>query len=118
MATFLRTLSYRYQWLYDTISRLAALTVGGETRFRNLALQGLTGDKSLKILDLCCGAGQTTQFLTQYSDDVTGLDISPLAIERAKKNVPKRIMSLPLPKKCPCRISSLTWFIPVPPSMK
>ncbi|ANV90160.1 class I SAM-dependent methyltransferase [Picosynechococcus sp. PCC 8807] len=89
MATFLRTLSYRYQWLYDTISRLAALTVGGETRFRNLALQGLTGDKTLKILDLCCGAGQTTQFLTQYSDNVTGLDISPLAIERAKKNVPQ-----------------------------
>lgn len=89
MATFLRTLSYRYQWIYDTISRLAALTVGGETRFRNLALKGITGDKTVKILDLCCGAGQTTQFLTRYADDVTGLDISPLAIERAKKNVPQ-----------------------------
>lgn len=89
MATFLRTLSYRYQWIYDTISRLAALTVGGETRFRNLALQGITGDKNAKILDLCCGAGQTTQFLTRYSNDVTGLDVSPLAIERAKKNVPQ-----------------------------
>lgn len=89
MATFLRTLSYRYQWLYDTISRLAALTVGGETRFRNLALQGITGDRQAKILDLCCGAGQTTQFLTQYSDHVTGLDISPLAIARARRNVPQ-----------------------------
>ncbi|MEB3225402.1 MAG: methyltransferase domain-containing protein [Synechococcus sp.] len=89
MATFLRTLSYRYQWIYDTISRLAALTVGGETRFRNLALQGLTANKQAKVLDLCCGAGQTTQFLTQYSNDVTGLDISPLAIERARKNVPQ-----------------------------
>ncbi|MBV5260261.1 class I SAM-dependent methyltransferase [Synechococcus moorigangaii CMS01] len=89
MATILRNLSYRYQWLYDTISRLAALTVGGETRFRNLALQGLTANKQAKVLDLCCGAGQTTQFLTRYSDDVTGLDLSPLAIERAKKNVPQ-----------------------------
>ncbi|NJN73952.1 MAG: class I SAM-dependent methyltransferase [Limnothrix sp. RL_2_0] len=89
MATFLRTLSYKYQWIYDTISRLAALTVGGETRFRNLSLKGITGNKQAKILDLCCGAGQTTQFLTQYSDHVTGLDISPLAIERAKKNVPQ-----------------------------
>jgi ubiquinone/menaquinone biosynthesis C-methylase UbiE len=92
MATFLRTLSYRYQWIYDTISRLAAVTVGGETRFRNLALNGitsLTNHQSVKILDLCCGAGQTTQFLTRYSDQVTGLDISPLAIERAKKNVPQ-----------------------------
>lgn len=89
MATFLRTLSYRYQWIYDTISRLAALTVGGEKRFRNLALQDITGDRQAQILDLCCGAGQTTQFLTQYSDHVTGLDISPLAIERAKSNVPQ-----------------------------
>lgn len=97
MATFLRTLSYRYQWLYDTISRLAALTVGGETRFRNLALQGLTGDKSLKILDLCCGAGQTTQFLTQYSDDVTGLDISPSPLNGRKKMSPSELC------RCPCR---------------
>ncbi|AFY38480.1 Methyltransferase type 11 [[Leptolyngbya] sp. PCC 7376] len=91
MATFLRPLSYKYQWIYDTISRLAALTVGGETRFRNLALQGiLNEDKSNpKILDLCCGAGQTTQFLTQYSNQVTGLDLSPLAIALAKENVPQ-----------------------------
>ncbi|OKH12529.1 class I SAM-dependent methyltransferase [[Limnothrix rosea] IAM M-220] len=91
MATFLRPLSYKYQWIYDTISRLAALAVGGETRFRNLALKGLIDQTSQnpKILDLCCGAGQTTKFLTQYSHQVTGLDISPLAIERAKKNVPE-----------------------------
>ncbi|AKV71202.1 SAM-dependent methyltransferase [Microcystis panniformis FACHB-1757] len=45
LATILRPLSYQYQWLYDGISRLAALAVGGETRFRQLALEGL---KSLK----------------------------------------------------------------------
>ncbi len=90
MATFLRTLSYKYQWIYDTISRVAALAVGGETRFRNLALQGIVEESdNPKILDMCCGAGQTTQFLTRYSNQVTGLDISPLAIERAKKNVPE-----------------------------
>ncbi|MGF1674461.1 MAG: SAM-dependent methyltransferase, partial [Rivularia sp. (in: cyanobacteria)] len=42
MATILRDLSYRYQWFYDGISRLAAFSVGGESRFRQLALQGLT----------------------------------------------------------------------------
>jgi len=89
MATFLRPLSYRYQWIYDTISRLAALTVGGETRFRNLAIQGIIGNKEVKVLDLCCGAGQTTQFLSKYFDHITGLDLSPLAIERAKKKVPQ-----------------------------
>lgn len=89
MATFLRTLSYQYQWLYDTISRLASLTVGGETRFRHLALQDIPITRHSRILDLCCGAGQTTQYLVHYSDHVVGLDISPLALKRAKQNVPQ-----------------------------
>ncbi|MEG4285704.1 class I SAM-dependent methyltransferase [Microcoleus sp. A006_D1] len=88
MATILRDLSYRYQWLYDAIARLAALSVGGEARFRQLALANLTLGAETKILDLCCGSGQTTQFLVQYSQDVTGLDASPLSLERARKNVP------------------------------
>jgi ubiquinone/menaquinone biosynthesis C-methylase UbiE len=89
MATILRDLSYRYQWLYDGISRIAALTVGGEGRFRQLALEGLTIEPNTQVLDLCCGSGQTTKFLVQRSQHVTGLDASPLSIERAKQNVPQ-----------------------------
>lgn len=89
MATILRTLSYKYQWLYDGISRLATLSVGGENRFRRLALQGLTIDSNTSILDLCCGAGQTTRFLVQFSDHVTGLDASPVALQRASVAVKK-----------------------------
>ncbi len=89
MATFLRTLSYRYQIVYDTISRLAALTVGGEARFRQLALQELEISSDTKILDLCCGAGQTTEFLVAKSDQVTGLDVSTVALTRAAKKVPQ-----------------------------
>ncbi|MGD1806592.1 methyltransferase domain-containing protein [Dapis sp. BLCC M126] len=88
MATILRDWSYQYQWLYDGISRLAALTVGGETKFRQLALQGLTINQNTEVLDLCCGSGQATNFLVQHSQNVTGLDASPLSINRAKKNVP------------------------------
>ncbi|WP_071191875.1 class I SAM-dependent methyltransferase [Trichormus sp. NMC-1] len=88
MATILRDLSYRYQWLYDGISRLAALSVGGEARFRQLPLQGLTLDSDTQILDLCCGSGQATQFLVNSSQNVTGLDASPLSLQRACKNVP------------------------------
>lgn len=88
MATILRDWSYRYQWLYDCISGLAALSVGGETRFRQLALQGLTISSDTKILDLCCGSGQATQFLVKYSQNVIGLDASPLSLKRAKQNVP------------------------------
>ena len=40
------------------------------------------------MLDLCCGSGQATNFLVQHSQNVTGLDASPLSINRAKKNVP------------------------------
>ncbi|ABG53309.1 Methyltransferase type 11 [Trichodesmium erythraeum IMS101] len=88
MATILRDWSYRYQWLYDGISRLASLSVGGETRFRQLALEGLIIEENTQILDLCCGSGQGTNFLAKYSQSVTGLDASPLSINRAKKNVP------------------------------
>lgn len=89
MATILRKWSYQYQWLYDTIAQFSALAVGGEARFRQLALQGLSLSDNPQILDLCCGAGQTTQFLVKYSQNVTGLDASPVALERAKKRVPQ-----------------------------
>lgn len=89
MATILRDWSYRYQWLYDGVSRLAALSVGGEAQFRQLALQGLTIHPETKILDLCCGSGQATQVLVQYSQNVTGLDASPLSLKRAQQNIPQ-----------------------------
>jgi demethylmenaquinone methyltransferase/2-methoxy-6-polyprenyl-1,4-benzoquinol methylase len=89
MATILREWSYRYQWLYDTVSQLAALSVGGEKRFRQLALQNLTIQSDTKVLDLCCGSGQATEVLVKYSQDVTGLDASPLSLKRAQQNVPQ-----------------------------
>ncbi|MBD2500760.1 class I SAM-dependent methyltransferase [Anabaena azotica] len=89
MATIFRDLSYRYQWLYDAISRVAALSVGGEARFRELALQGLAIAPNTSILDVCCGSGQATQFLVKYSQNVTGLDASPLSLQRARQNVPQ-----------------------------
>lgn len=89
MATFLRPLSYRYQWLYDSIAKVAALGVGGEKRFRHLALADLEIRSTTQVLDLCCGGGQTTQFLVVYSNQVIGLDASPRALTRAKANVPQ-----------------------------
>ncbi|PSF39117.1 SAM-dependent methyltransferase [Aphanothece hegewaldii CCALA 016] len=103
MATILRTLSYKYQWLYDGISSLATLSVGGETKFRRLALQGLTIDSNTPILDLCCGAGQTTRFLVQFSDQVTGLDASPVALQRASLAVPQAKYVQGLAEQMPCK---------------
>ncbi|MGK7894349.1 MAG: class I SAM-dependent methyltransferase [Xenococcus sp. (in: cyanobacteria)] len=101
MATFLRPLSYQYPWLYNTISRLSALAVGGEKRFRSLSLEGIKINSDSKILDLCCGSGQTTQFLVQKSSQVMGLDASPKAIERAKKRVPQANYVNALAEKIP-----------------
>jgi ubiquinone/menaquinone biosynthesis C-methylase UbiE len=89
VGTILRTWSYQYQWLYDGISRLAALSVGGERRFRQLALGGLTIHPHTEVLDLCCGSGQATKVLVQQSQHVTGLDVSPLSLDRARRNVPQ-----------------------------
>lgn len=89
MSSILRDWSYQYQWLYDFFSRLAALSVGGEARFRRLALKNLVIKPDMQVLDLCCGSGQATEILVQHSQAVTGLDASPLSLKRARKNVPQ-----------------------------
>jgi ubiquinone/menaquinone biosynthesis C-methylase UbiE len=89
MATLLRDWSYRYAWLYDGITKLTAISVGGEARLRRLALQNLDLQPHTQILDLCCGNGPVTQVLAQQSQQVTGLDASPKAIARAQANVPQ-----------------------------
>jgi len=89
MATILRDWSYQYQWLYDGFSRLAALSVGGERRFRQLALEDVTIVPETSVLDLCCGSGQATKFLVERSRHVTGLDASPRSLKRAQQNVPE-----------------------------
>lgn len=38
---------------------------------------------------MCCGSGQATEVLVKYSQNVTGLDASPLSLKRARQNVPQ-----------------------------
>ncbi|MGQ9865559.1 MAG: class I SAM-dependent methyltransferase [Pseudanabaenaceae cyanobacterium] len=88
MATVLRDWSYQYPWLYGAISQVAALTVGGEPRFRRLLLQDLplTG---ARVLDLCCGGGDVTRYLAAAQPQrLVGVDASPKAIARLARNVP------------------------------
>jgi demethylmenaquinone methyltransferase/2-methoxy-6-polyprenyl-1,4-benzoquinol methylase len=89
MATVLRAWSYRYQWIYNTVSAIASLAVGGEDRFRRLPLHGLNITAETQILDLCCGAAPVTQILVQMSAQVTALDASPKAIARAQALAPQ-----------------------------
>lgn len=89
MATFLRSLTYRYQWLFDLIVGTTSLAVGGEPRFRQLPLEQLELHPEMKILDLCCGSGQGTQYLVRRSRYVIGLDADAVPLERAKQRVPE-----------------------------
>lgn len=89
MATVLRTWSYQYPWLYQFISSLAALAVGGERKFHQLPLQGLDINADTAVLDLCCGGGQATRFLVELSQQVTALDASPIALQQAAQIAPQ-----------------------------
>jgi len=46
--------------------------------------------KSCKTIDLGCGAGNYAIYLASIGFDVTGVDISPMAIKIAKENAKKR----------------------------
>lgn len=89
MATILRDWSYRYPWLYQAIAKTTALLVGGNARLRRLPLRGLEIHPQERILDLCCGRGEATGFLLERSKSVTGLDASPLALSRARQDLPQ-----------------------------
>lgn len=45
--------------------------------------------KNAKVLDVGCGAGQKSQYMTQKGISVTGVDFSESMLELAKKNAPK-----------------------------
>ena len=89
MATPLRYLSYQYPWLYQTISKATALAVGGHRHFHQLPLKNLKISATDRILDLCCGRGEATEILLEYSPHVTGLDASPKAIAYAQTHPPQ-----------------------------
>lgn len=88
MATILRSWSYRYQWLYDAVSWVSTLPIGGVARFHRLPVDGIVLGRHAAVLDLCCGSGQATAYLAARYTNVTGLDASPKSIERARRNVP------------------------------
>jgi ubiquinone/menaquinone biosynthesis C-methylase UbiE len=45
--------------------------------------------KDAKVLDIGCGSGKDTAYLTEEGYDVTGIDYSPEMIEEAKSRVPE-----------------------------
>ena len=105
MTSFLRPLAYRYRWIYDSVTAVSSLSVGGVDRLRRLGLDALMPhlNADAKVLDLCCGSGEAAAPWLAAGFQVTGLDVSPRALELAANRHPamKRVEGLaeepPLP---------------------
>ena len=90
MSSFLRPLAYRYRWIYDTVTAVSALSVGGVKTLRALGLEALQPhlQPGAAVLDLCCGSGEAAAPWLAAGFAVTGLDVSPRALQLAKARHP------------------------------
>ena len=90
MSSFLRPLAYRYRWIYDTVTAVSSLSVGGVESLRSLGLDVLRNrlPSGAAVLDLCCGSGEAAAPWLAEGFAVTGLDISPRALELAADRHP------------------------------
>ena len=90
MTSFLRPLAYRYRWIYDTVTAVSSLSVGGVERLRALGLEALQPrlEPRAEVLDLCCGSGEAAAPWLEAGFKVAGLDVSPLALSLAAQRHP------------------------------
>ncbi|WP_115023937.1 class I SAM-dependent methyltransferase [Synechococcus sp. UW69] len=90
MTSFLRPLAYRYRWIYDAVTAVSSLSVGGVDRLRGLGLDALQAQlkPGAAVLDLCCGSGEAAAPWLAAGYAVTGLDISPRALDLAAQRHP------------------------------
>ncbi len=93
MTSFLRPLAYRYRWIYDTVTAVSSLSVGGVEKLRRLGLEALAPHLKggASVLDLCCGSGEAAAPWLTAGFKVTGLDVSPLALELAAQRHPEMV---------------------------
>jgi demethylmenaquinone methyltransferase/2-methoxy-6-polyprenyl-1,4-benzoquinol methylase len=90
MTSFLRPLAYRHRWIYDSVTAVSSLSVGGVARLRGLGLEALSHrlKPNAEILDLCCGSGEAAAPWIDAGYAVTGLDVSPRALDLATQRHP------------------------------
>jgi demethylmenaquinone methyltransferase/2-methoxy-6-polyprenyl-1,4-benzoquinol methylase len=90
MTSFLRPLAYRHRWIYDSVTAVSSLSVGGVARLRGLGLEALSHrlEPNAEILDLCCGSGEAAAPWIDAGYAVTGLDISLRALDLATQRHP------------------------------
>lgn len=86
----LRRLAYRHRWIYDGVTAVSSLPLGGPAQLRRLAADWLLAalPPGAQVLDLCCGSGEAAAPLLAAGAQVTGLDIAPRALELAARRHP------------------------------
>ena len=104
MSSPLRQLAYRHRWIYDMVTGISALSVGGVDRLRKLGLSALDPllPRGSDVLDLCCGTGEAAEAWIKAGFQVTGLDVSPKALELAQKRHPLMTCVEGLAEAPPC----------------
>ena len=69
---------------FDEIARLTDCHVGGGERYDSFLLSLVPND-AVSILDIGCGLGRLSTKLATHNREVTGVDLSPEMIARARK---------------------------------
>ena len=110
MSSFLRPLAYRYRWIYDAVTAVSSLSVGGVEKLRGLGLEALQPHlpTGAAVLDLCCGSGEAAAPWLAAGFAVTGLDVSPRALQLAATRHPMLQRVEGLAEEPPLRSESFT----------
>jgi ubiquinone/menaquinone biosynthesis C-methylase UbiE len=85
-----------YKWWYDHIEskfydlmiRWLALPFGGEAKLRKELLEPVSFGSGEKILEMCCGTGGATKFISEKADagcEIVGMDLSSGQLQRARR---------------------------------
>jgi SAM-dependent methyltransferase len=76
-----------WRWMYDFLYRRGAPWEGGpRSELVELVETGRLDARTLpRAIDLGCGSGANSVFLAEQGFDVTGVDFSPVALEKANR---------------------------------
>ncbi|KPL22017.1 MAG: hypothetical protein AMJ75_08880 [Phycisphaerae bacterium SM1_79] len=85
-----------YKWWYDHIEskfynpmiKWIALPFGGETKLRRALIEPVSFGDGEKILEMCCGTGGATVFISEragHGCEIIGMDLSSGQLKYAKK---------------------------------
>ena len=85
-----------YKWWYDHIEskfydvmlRWMAIPFGGEAKFRRDLLEPVSFEPGQKILEMCCGTGGATIFISEKAGpecEIVGMDLSSGQLYRARR---------------------------------